>query len=455
MSGRKTTYVNVEQSAWQQAQQAARRLRDVQADLPRLLEGVREQTRRDTEQATRVVEQRQRTVEQAVDRLGQENRRIERETNRQLAEQTRQLRGEIDQAVGDLRVDTAAALAGQERRLRSAVADERRRREQDVAELRAGIAELTADKDRAVDAARSWVADGRVLAEIIRTQLPHERFAPGRLAVCERDLRTAEATLAGGFGEAALAEAQRTVHALSQLRVDVEWADREWQLVRQAARESLLVARVRIDEVATATAFAADGTELTDSPLNVDHWSGGALSSLAAEIDLELAGLGDRSTDELRALVDERAPQLRNRVEDVLDQARLAQLGAQLRLNMADVAVELLTGAGFELVDHTYAGDDQRSAFYAKVVHPDGSEVVVDVSPAQGDPAAAELSILTYDEVGADEIRQTRAQELAVALREHGLAVGAPTADPVAPDERFRDFPALRRATAPPPAEGR
>jgi hypothetical protein len=456
MSGKKTTYVQVDQSDWQRAQNAARRLRDVQADLPRLLDGVREQTRRDIEQAARAVERRQQAVEVAFGRLSEQTRRVERETNRRLAAQAAELHAKVDTAVTEVRADTAAALAAQESRLRSSIAAERRQREQDVAELRTGINALLADRRRAAETAGVWISDANVLLGVIRTELPHERYAPGRLTTCERDLRAAEAALADGFGEAALAEAQRAVHALSDLRVEIEWADREWQLVHQAAREALLVVRAGLDDAAVRAAIDADGNEVPEVTVEVDYWTDGGLARLRSELDAELAAVDAQATPpdlgELRRIVAERAPELLRRIDELVEQARLAQLGSQIRVNVADVAVDLLTSSGFELVDHTYAGKDQRSAFYAKVVHPDGSEVVVDVSPTDDGPATAELRILSYDEAGSDELRVNRATDLAAGLRELGLRAGDPAPDAAGPEERYRDFAALRAQR---PAAGR
>ncbi|WP_250292947.1 hypothetical protein [Frankia sp. CiP1_Cm_nod1] len=451
MSGRKTAFVRIEESEWRRAQRAAARLRDVQSDLPQVIEGVREQARRDAQQAADEIQRRQRSAERTIDQLSSRARELESEVNRRLDEQARQMFDSLDSTATQVRDEARKALAERERALRSAVAQERRRRERDVSELRGGLAELAADRKRAVEAASRWVRDAHAVRDLIRETLPFDRYAPGRLEALERDLAAVGDVLDAGLGEAALAGAQRAYHGLSDLRVELEWADREWHLLRAAARDALLVVQGLIEHNADRAAVDADGEELPDVPLEVDYWSNGALSRLRAEVAATLGLLVDEasppSTDTMRELVDQRAPAFERRLAEIVEEAGLAQLGSQLRANIADIVVRTLVDNGFSLADATYGGEDYRNAFFAKVEHPDGGEVVVDVSPSTAGPAACELKVLSYDrDTGSEEIREARARELAAALREHGLDAGVPQPAGGEPDARYRDIESIRRA---------
>ncbi|EIV94355.1 hypothetical protein [Frankia sp. QA3] len=451
MSGRKITYVRVEEGEWQRTQQAAARLRDVQADLPALLDGVRAAARQDAQRSIDAVTARQRDAEQAISRLSADNRRIERETGRRLAEQSARMMAAIDENAASIRADTQAALAAQEQALRSAIATERRTREREIAQLRSGLNEVLADRQRALDVARQWLADADTIRELIEA-LPHEFLAPGRLAPLERELATARETAASGLGEAALAGAQRAYHGLSDLRIELEEADRVWRLVHGAAREALLVVLAQIESRAVCAGIDEHGEELADVQLDVDFWSQGELTALRADLEGELRRVDDAgtplSTAELRALVERRAPELSDRLGEIVERAGLAQLGSQLRVNIADVVVQTLVENGFELAEHTWAGEDERGSFFAKVAHPDGGEVVVDVTPSASDPSSSELRVLSYDEdAGADELRRARARDLAASLRESGLDSGVPQETEEGPAPQFRDFGAVRAGT--------
>ncbi len=453
MSGRKETFVRIEESEWRRTQQAAARLRDVRADLPKVIEGVREQACRDAQQAVEAVRQRQRSAEQAISRFSAQARELESEVNRRLSEQTRQMFDSVESTATRLRGETRDALATQERALRSALAQERRRRERDVGELRSGLAELAVDRKRAAEVAGRWLRDACSVRDLIRETLPFDRYAPGRLEALERDLVAVKDVLDSGLGEAALAGAQRAYHGLSDLRVELEWADREWHLVRAAARDALLVVQGLIEQNANRVAVDAEGEELPDVPLDVDYWSNGALSRLRAEVasafDLATNEASPPGTDAMRELVEQRAPAFEQRLAEIVEEAGLSQLGSQLRANIADIVVQTLIDNGFSLADATYGGDDYRNAFFAKVEHPDGGEVVVDVSPSAAGPIACELKVLSFDrDTGSDEIRTARALELTAALREHGLDTGVPQPADGEPDARYRDIESIRR-TAP------
>ncbi|MFI5957824.1 hypothetical protein [Cryptosporangium sp. NPDC051539] len=456
MSGKKTSYVSVDQDAWRNAQRAAARLSDVRKDLPRMLNDVREQTRRDAEQVTAGLSARQSAAEASIAALSAENQRIETETNRRLAEQSARLMGEIRQESDSIRADTTAALARQESALRGALAAERRQREQQVAELRRDLADLQSDRVRAQEAAAAWISDAGVIRDLIRKSLPHERFAPGQLDRLDRELATVQNTHNSGMGEAALAGAQRLKHALDDLRLEVIYAKDEWDVVRLAAGKDLRALEATINHSATVKGIDATGTEDDETEVDVDYWSDGALQELRDEVHTALASTTDASaltTDQLRVLLEERQPELVERLNSVLAQAKLAQLSSQLRTNVADTVVGVLVDSGYQLDGHTFAHDDQREAFYAKVVHPDGSEVVIDVSPRPEQPESSQLRILTYDEEGSDEIRRVRADELAGALRQEGLDVPPPREEGNGiPDERFRGIENLRRGTAGVPA---
>ncbi len=461
MSGVKRTYVSVDQTAWAEAQRAAARLRDVRRDLPRMVEGVREQARRDAQAAIRPVEERARAAERQIAKLSARARRFERETQVRLARQRQDLAG--------LRTDTENAFAAQERQFRAAIQAERAARQKAVDELRADVDALRDERSRARDAAREWIADAEGLATLIRDTLASERFRPGRLAGLERDVATARQNVANGFGEAALTAAQRAYDGLSDLRYELEVSDREWHAARDAANEALLLVGRIAQEQAVQPVLDEDGRPMADVTLDVDHWSNGELAALRAEVETLLAevrddspGVGPRAgrevatrevtTDELREIVEERAPELEARLADIVERAALNQLGSQLRVNVADVVVQTLVNNGFALADHTYAGEDDRNAFFARVTHPDGGVVVVDVSPAETAPAC-DLKILSYDEVGAENIRLARAEELAAALRARGLEAAAPRVDAAPPDESLHhDLDPVRYAPPATPA---
>jgi hypothetical protein len=148
-------------------------------------------------------------------------------------------------------------------------------------------------------------------------------------------------------------------------------------------------------------------------------------------------------------VVERIAPALRSQLEEIIWEARSKVLGSQLRINIADIAVQALGRQGFSLVDATYEGQDQRGRYVVKVQHIDGSEVVVLVTPKEGQYLENDLEIHSYDaEQWAEEILQSRANELAGALSAQGLQAPRPQQVAPRPDPSLRDIEQIKQPKA-------
>jgi hypothetical protein len=442
MSGAKR--ISVDEAEWRRLRQAAERLRDVRRDLPGLLEGVRRETRRALDGHVSAIQDRQRAFEATVNQMSTELRDLERDSNRRLDQHAGQMRAALTEATGQLREETMRLVAEQDERL----AAERRERRRQFAELRQGLDEVVKDARRAAEVADQWLHGARQLHDTIRDTLPHERFAPGELDSLRGRLSLAERNARDGMAQAAVAGAQEAYAGLSELRASLELRDREWRIAQQAARESLLLLKGMVDGNAMRKGIDSAGQEI-DVDLDVDYWTAGKLTALRQEVEALQRRVTDQGsplgTDELLRIAGEDAPRLERALQDVVQEAGTAQLASQLRVNIADLVVQTLVGNGYEPQGGTYEGEDQRGAFAAKVRHGDGSEIVVLVTPADGDPPGAELRIESFDmATGSEAVRLRRAQALAAQLRENGLAVGEPERAQELPDERVRDIEAIR-----------
>jgi hypothetical protein len=102
----------------------------------------------------------------------------------------------------------------------------------------------------------------------------------------------------------------------------------------------------------------------------------------------------------------------------------------------------------------TYAGEDQRGAFYSKLRHPDDSEIVVEVAP-DDDGKSCVLRILSFETGQPDDSeRVRRAHAVADSLRAQGLQTGDPSAEQEVPDRKYTDFEQLRRIQRTVPERG-
>jgi hypothetical protein len=451
MSGKKR--ITVDESAWQSAMAAASKLRDVNAELPGMLDAVRRDGQAQIERARTELGSRQDALEQSLAGLSEQTRRLEAATSRRIRDKTAMLWNEVKDASAEIRATTRQALEEQEAR----------QRERDVQDLRNDLDVIRRDKDRALSAATQTVADARLLFRAIDEQLPHNQFAPGQLADAILRLDQADGNISQGHAEAALSRAQDVYFSLSKLRTEVELRDQEWRIAQVAAvsATSALLEQISYNENLEVT--DAEGRKLDGVTLDVDFWSDGELGELRARAE-ELSALikGDQpdagsgqprtaTLTELRAVVEREVPELNDELTAVVGRAGARQFASQVRVNLAEFVVEALedaTGFVWQEGDATYAGDDPRQAFYSKLRHPDDSEIVVEVAPDE-DGQSCVLRLMSYDKGVPDEDeRSRRAHVVADRLRGRGLQIGSPTADPGQPDPSYADFDRLRLPSA-------
>lgn len=443
MSGRKE--VTIDEAEYRRLLQDTRRLRELQSHLPEILEAVRRESAEDLRRRLEPLERRQQEFRRALEGVAEQVREFEEETSRRLEEQQRQMRSQIR--------EVREALAEQERRFNAMLEQERRTRQQQIQNVQRQLDAIMADKERARTLAQGWLEAAEKLREFIEDNYRHDLFSPGRLDCLARTLEQGRENLNQGMSEAALTQSQSAYQELSDLRLELERLEREWHLWRSAALESAREMLELARRNRQCKAVDLEGKEL-DLGVEVDWWTEGKLSALEEELNRLLARIQDESsfisTEEFRHIVEQTIPQMQERLEQVIREARLAVLGSQLRANVADLVVQALEEQGFQLEDGTYEGEDQRRGFVAKVRHLDGSEVVVVVAPKEGDPAQNDLQIHSFDVAQRSEHElRARARELARALQSKGLQVGEPQAVGAAqPDPAVRDIEQVRKRTA-------
>ncbi|MCD9194386.1 hypothetical protein [Streptomyces albireticuli] len=451
MSGRKR--IQVDESEWFRTRRQAARLKDVQRALPGMLDDIRRRTHADLERVFGVVEERQRTVEQAVQGLSDRARELESRTQERLRAQARRMAEELRATAGELRRETAEDLAEQEHRLQEEIAAERRERRREVGRLAEEVGELVLDRERAAALAHEAISDARAMHLLVHTAFPADVHPHARRtdSLAEQLDRAAE-TLGRGRSDAALATAQSVYQGLSDLLQELERHDRERRRDRVRAGELLLHVQHLIKVNAVQDVREAEGEEPTDAVLDVEYWSGGELTRLRAETARLQERVGDEErppdTGELRDILEHRVPELEQRLAETVERAGRRRQESQMRVNLAGSVVGTLEEiTGYELTDGTYSGDDQREAFFAKLVHRNGNEIVVEVAPAGTGGGTAVLRVLSYDRdtTARDELT-TRGHEVARGLRDRGIAASDPEAEDGEPDPAYRDFDALRRA---------
>ncbi|AZQ38083.1 hypothetical protein EJ357_35340 [Streptomyces cyaneochromogenes] len=419
--------IQVDQSEWYRLQQRARQLREVKRDIPRLFADVRARTQADIDRAFNSVTERQRRQQEAVDKLSDQTRRLEAETTSRLREQADSLRKELRETAGRIEQDTRRRLEDQRKETERAIAVERER-----------IDGVVRARERAEITARTWLSDARIMADLIDGELPHERYAPGRLDSLRGRIATAEQNTADGHYDAALAGAQETFHGLSDLRVDIEQREFERCLAQKEAIEALVQVETLAEENRERPVVGPDDEVVAGYVLDVAHWSEGEFDLVLRDTDRALARARDPRTgvEDLRGLRDDEAPRLEQSLGETVERAGMRQLTSQMRLNLADIVADRLAEIGFyDLMEKEsgYIDGDFRKAFRARLRNEaTGNEITVEIEQADKDSDQCVIRVVSHDyDVTSEAELQDRGVAVYEVVQEQGAPMGLVAAAPV------------------------
>ncbi|MBC8236295.1 hypothetical protein H8E77_42650 [bacterium] len=453
MSGEKRT--TIDSAEYRRLCAAQSQLRAIQQNLPGVIENIQRENIANLQRALEPLEQRQRTFQQAVVNLHEDVRDMEMRTAQRLEEQQREMREMVQDTAGQLRQETQELIAEQEHRLTNLVEEERRTREQQMQDVNQRLDDIAANEQRKVDLANSYIEAAEVLRDFIENNYRHEHFATGELNKLEEEIRRARGNVASRLPEAAISTAQHAYQELSNLRLRLEEMEQEWQFWRSRALESMKEMQSLVQRNRECSALDLEGKETGDS-VDVNWWTNGKLEKLEEEISELITKIEDEQdlsrTDELRQFVEQTTPDLKQRLEEIIAEARLEISGSQLRINIADLVVQALEEKAFSVPEGTYEGEDYRNGYAAKTAHLDGSEVVITVTPIEDEPGRNELRIHSYDEDNLTEYELfERAKSVTQALRQRGLEVAEPQATGAHADQSIRDIGRIQRGEQPLP----
>ena len=290
MSG--TKRITVDEQTWLDVRQKAARLRDVNRELPAMIEAVRQAQQEQAQRDRAQMQARQDEVSRSLADLSEQARRLEEGTSRRIRATTDRMLSAGPRLRPQGRAETRQLLDEQEQRFEAELAKEREERRRDVASLRQDVAVVRDSHDRALAAASAAAADARLLHDAIAAGLPHQRYAPGQLAALDKQLAAAEANVAQGLGETALAQATEPTWACPGC--GWTWSSGTPNGGRRIspamAAVTALVEQIKYNAVLQVTDDEAD--EATD--LDVNFWSeDGELAVIRERADALAARVGD------------------------------------------------------------------------------------------------------------------------------------------------------------------
>ena len=282
------------------------------------------------------------------------------------------------------------------------------------------------------EAARQWLRQSAAMADFIRQQLDHERFLPGRLSRILDGLNFAQNNLAAGFFESSLQTSQQAFLQLSELHYELEQRTVEWQTEYARAQGALTQFIAELELNSSVNALGLEGEQLPEQ-VDLDYWSNGRYRELLDKCRHLLALLSREqrsiSTAELKQTYKELLPVVVERFESIIYEARLNALNSQLRMNIAERALQALEIQGFRLNKSGYANQDMRSAFKAQLENADGSQVLIEILPTDRtkQDLSNELVVVTnHPYLKTENEARLQWQELCRTLNQYDLHVSRP-----------------------------
>lgn len=461
MSGEKKRYVSVEDQELRRLREQESRLRSISQDLPERLNAVRQQAQRDFQQRLAPLEKRNQEQQKEVQNLRSNLRNMELETNQRLQQQRQEFQKKIQDSQQSqteaLKRESAQLNASmkqgfkqqreeylnltrqqrqeylnlinqQDSKFTNLIQQEREARQQGQQILQQQINQVVSnveqEKQRKQTIAENLLNDLDIIWEQINLGYQHQRFTPGRLNDLKRNLEFSRSNINSGITEAAIATCQQTYLDLADLRLKLEQKEQEWQLYYHATLTDLgsLITEVRANrECELEVGELGEGEKFQ---VEVDYWVNGRLSDYEKQLTSLEKQLKDGektlTTEEIKE-IGQKIAQLEPVLGDIVEQAKLAILSSQLRVEIADRVVETLSSLGYTMNDAVYEGEDDRNAYVVKMHNIAGDEVVTVITPEK-EFGTNSVSINTFSSTILDEkATQQQAKAIFEVLEEEGV----------------------------------
>jgi hypothetical protein len=456
MSGYKRATVTI-------SEQEYRRLHE--ADIKRRFRAPKKTRTENTEQmadlaqALQQMQARQREIEESLGHFDGQVDRASAEVLQTILDQNALSYGSLSAMVDQASARSDDALAYVSQLFAERMDQERAQYRQSLDALAQRLNAQNEERHTKEQTARRWLRQAVLLADSIHTQFEHERFLPGQLARVYRSLDLAQGNLAQGFLDSCLQTSQQAFLDLSDLRFELEQRVLEWQTEYRRAYHAIRDVLAQVELNASVHALGLDGEELPER-VAVAYWTGGGYQRLLDNCRHVLDALVQEQhtipIEDLRRTHQEWRPQLLERLASLVYEARLRALSSQLRMNIAERALQALESHGFTLDQSGYANDDMRQAFSAFLENGDGSQVTIEVVPNDAaDQALANELIMTTEHMELKSEHEVRLQwqELCQTLNQDRLHVSRPEIRAVPParaEQRVDSTPRLERTIVQP-----
>lgn len=457
MSGEKDTYVNLRTSEYNRMMKTCRRMDNVEGNIKSNMDRMAGNLRQDFETRISAVNRRHENLEIGMAGLSSEMHRVEAEQNRRISEHAREFQRGLNALGSEMtfqRQEYTRMIQDQEQRFGRALNEQRRELEGRIQSIQDALVQKEISER---DQAGQWLSDARTFIDTIGSEYRHEKFAPGALEKIRAELSLTQGNYDNRNYQAAIASAQQSYIRASELRLELERMEMEWEAHLEAARHNAaeVLAALDAQEICRFTFETEDGAK--ELAGEVDFWTKGGLTDLRTQVKNEINRLSvpdNMILDELKQAIEQSAQWSRESLE-LSEQAKEAILASQLRNNIGQAIENALIDSGWEITDAAYEGEDFRGAVHVKLQSLAGDEIVSVITPETGEDQSIKnkVSISFFDRSTNDEnFRKDRLAAITDVLNDEGLDVSKPvcrkgTENQPSRDEQKLDFTQVRKMT--------
>ncbi|TVL99005.1 MAG: hypothetical protein CV087_19675 [Candidatus Brocadia sp. WS118] len=426
MSGEKRTPIQILQDDMRENRRQLHSIQKQREQLHAELKKVQKQNKAEVTTLKTQLNERSRKQEAAIGTLKSEMRDMATQHSRQMMEQ----RNAIMQELEDLEMRTDDKVENLRDWARERLEEQRteyRRISQEqqlqINILKRDIEQINQREENREQRAKDYLADLEVLIRSAEENLPHERYAQGRLDKIKRQLAAAQRQLNEDVPAATIATVQNAHFDLMDLEEEILRKETEYEMTYRTVADAVggLLSAVRQNRNIHL--------EDSDNAQEADYWTEGRYLNLEERIAetkkhieqnrhlLTVEEL-NRYLDDLEALTSEQEKLVEEAVERIIS--------SQLRAEMGDTVVETLGRQGYRIKNNEcgYSENDQRGSYMVKLSNVAGTEIVTVISPDE-ETYQNVISINTYgDEVYDEAATRKRSEDIRNALTQGGLQLG-------------------------------
>jgi myosin heavy subunit len=309
--------------------------------------------------------------------------------------------------------------------------------------LRQEITTLNKKEANRQEYAASYLEDLSSMIKVADENLPHKKYAPGKLDKITRQLDAARSNVLNDIPTAAIPMIQQAHFDLMDMEKEILQKEAEFELIYEMTLEN---AKALLENVQKNRKISLEEDE-DGIEHETNYWTNGKFDTLKTGIqeikeNLE-ANKESLSIEEVNSLLGQLSENIKKQ-ETIINEAVERIISSQYRAEMGDVVVESLEKQGFIMrPDETgYTERDQRKPYLIKLENRAGTKVVAVIAPDEATNKNT-ISLNTFDNAIHDEAaEELRNEEIRDALAKGGLELGDTICNP-SNVEAFKDVKSI------------